>query len=47
MERRGARTVLTSTDSDATLRALLADLSVADIETSAPSLEDAFLTLVS
>jgi ABC-2 type transport system ATP-binding protein len=46
-EQRGARTVLTSTDSDATLRALLADPSVADVEVSAPSLEDAFVSLVS
>ncbi len=46
-EQRGARTVLTSTDSDATLRALLADPAVRDVEVSAPSLEDAFVTLVS
>ena len=46
-EQRGARTVLTSADSDATLRALLADPSVRDVEVSAPSLEDAFLSLVS
>ncbi len=46
-ESRGARTVLTSTDSDATLRMLLADASVTDVEVSAPRLEDAFHTLVS
>ncbi len=46
-EQRGARIVLTSTDSDATLRALLADDAVRDVEVSAPSLEDAFVSLVS
>ncbi len=46
-EQRGARIVLTSTDSDATLRTLLADPSVRDVEVSAPSLEDAFVSLVS
>ena len=46
-EHRGARIVLTSTNSDATLRALLTDPSVRDVEVSAPSLEDAFLSLVS
>ncbi len=46
-EQRGARVVLTSTDSDATLRALLADDAVRDVEVSAPSLEDAFVSLVS
>ncbi len=46
-EHRGARIVLTSTDSDSTLRALLADDAVRDVEVSAPSLEDAFLSLVS
>ncbi|MFT3833446.1 MAG: ABC transporter ATP-binding protein [Micropruina sp.] len=46
-ERHGARTLLISTDSDATLRALLADPSVADVEVSSPSLEDAFVSLVS
>lgn len=46
-ERRGARAVLTSTDSDATLRALLADAAVRDVEVSTPSLEDAFVSLIS
>ncbi|MFT4297556.1 MAG: ABC transporter ATP-binding protein [Micropruina sp.] len=46
-ERRGPRTVLTSTDSDSTLRALLADPSVSEVEVSSPSLEDAFVSLVS
>lgn len=46
-EQHGARIVLTSTDSDATLRALLADDAVRDVEVSAPSLEDAFVSLVS
>ncbi len=46
-ERRGARTVLTSTDSDATLRVLLADPTVTDVEVSSPRLEDAFVSLVS
>lgn len=46
-QRAGDRMVLTSTDSDATLRELLNDSSVADVEITAPSLEDAFVHLVS
>lgn len=46
-ERRGPRTVLTSTDSDATLREVLADPTVTDVEVSSPRLEDAFVSLVS
>ena len=46
-EQRGARIVLTSTDSDATLRTLLADPTVTDVEVSSPRLEDAFVSLVS
>ena len=46
-EHRGSRIVLTSTDSDATLRALLADPGVTDVEVRAASLEDAFVSLVS
>ena len=45
-EERGPRTMLSSADSDATLRALLTDRDVRDVEVSTPSLEDAFLELV-
>ena len=46
VERRGERFALTCSDSDATLRALLADDRVTGVEVSAPRLEDAFLDLV-
>ncbi len=45
-ERRGVRYLLNSSDSDATLRALLADPDVHAVEVASPSLEDAFLQLV-
>ncbi len=46
VDRDGATWQLTCSDSDATLRALLADDSVRDVEVTAPRLEDAFLELV-
>ncbi len=42
----GARHLVVSRDSDATLRAILADPDVHDVEVTTPSLEDAFLELV-
>jgi ABC-2 type transport system ATP-binding protein len=47
VENRGERHLLHCTDSDATLRALLTDPTVTDVEVVAPRLEDAFLELVS
>lgn len=44
--RTGDRWTLNSSDSDATLRALLAQPGVHDVEITAPTLEDAFLELV-
>lgn len=46
VDRQGDRVLLVCSESDATLRALLTDDGVRDVEVTAPSLEDAFLELV-
>ena len=45
LESRGEQVLLSSADSDATLRALLATTTAHDIEVTARNLEDAFLAL--